>query len=87
MKVKAKWAIKVDGAWHRGGEVFETDSIAGLKDCVEVIEGPRTMQVRMEEAGKAGTEAKAEAKAEPAEAGAEAEKPVRGTRTRKKTTK
>ena len=37
MKVKAKWAIKVDGAWHMAGDVFETED-TGLLSAVDVLE-------------------------------------------------
>ena len=75
MKVKAKWAIKVNGKWHNATEVFDVDSLDGLENAVEVIEEPK--QVRMEEAVPEKPEVPAdEPEAEP--------KPRAATRTRRK---
>lgn len=80
MKVKAKWAIKVNGEWHRTGDVFDVDSTAGLLGAVEVLkEEPKPVRVKEEEAPVE----KQEAEPEPA---AEAEPKPRTARTRKKTT-
>lgn len=82
MKVKAKWAIKVNGRWHNATDVFEVESLEGLEGLVEVIEAPK--QVRMEvipEVKKPEAEA-----ARPAEAEAKEDpKPKTAARTRKKT--
>lgn len=81
MKVKAKWAVKVNGVWHKPGDEFEVDSTAGLLGSVEVLkEEPKPVKAKKEETDPVAAEP--EAKAEP-----EAElKPKTATRTRKKTT-
>jgi len=77
MKVKAKWAIKADGAWRKTGEVFETEDAATLGNAVEILtENPAPEQVRMDDV-KAETPEAPEAKAEP--------KPRTAARTRKRT--
>ena len=74
MKVKAKWAIKVNDKWHMAGDVFETDSTEGFRESVEVLlEVKKPADVKTE---KAEAE-KAEPEAEP--------KPRTATRTRRKT--
>ena len=87
MKVKAKWAIKVNGVWRKSGEVFEVDSTAGLLGAVEVLKDePKSAKKKAEEipAVKADPEpvsepeTKPEVKTEP--------KPKTAARTRKKTT-
>lgn len=76
MKVKAKWAIKVNGKWHNATEVFDVESLDGLENAVEVVGEPK--QVRMEEVVPEKPEAPAdEPEAEP--------KPRAATRTRRKT--
>lgn len=78
MKVKANWAVKVNGEWHRTGDVFEVDSTAGLLGAVEVLkEEPKPARAEAEPAEKAEPEPEPEVKAEP--------KP-KAARTRKKTT-
>lgn len=80
MKVKAKWAVKVNGEWHRAGDVFEVDSTAGLLGAVEVLKKePKPVQVKTEEVHveKQDTEPEPEAKAETT---------PKTARTRKKTT-
>ena len=73
MKVKAKWAVKVNGEWRKAGDVFEVDSTAGLLGAVEVLnEEPKPVQVKMEEIPEEKPEAEA--------------KPKTAARTRKKTT-
>lgn len=74
MKVKAKWAVKVNGEWRKAGDVFEVDSTAGLLGAVEVLKDePKPVQVKQEEVPEAKPEAKAEAT-------------PKAARTRKKTT-
>lgn len=74
MKVKAKWAVKVNGEWHRAGDVFEVDSTAGLLGAVEVLKKePKPAQAKAEEIPEEKPEATAEATPKTA-------------RTRKKTT-
>lgn len=91
MKVKAKWAIKVNGVWRKTGEEFEVDSTAGLLGAVEVLDrgsGRAKAQEKETPIVKAEPEpaAKAEPKEEP-EPEAKAEpKPKTAARTRKKTT-
>ena len=77
MKVKAKWAIKVDGVWRRTGEVFQTEDAAVLGNAVEILtEKPAPEQVRMDDVKAEAPEAP-EVKADP--------KPRTAARTRKKT--
>ena len=71
MKVKAKWAVKVNGKWHNATETFEVESLDGLEDAVEVIEGAKEPET-------AETEAEPEVQAEP--------KPKAAARTRRKIT-
>ena len=85
MKVKAKWAIKVNGEWHRTGDVFDVDSTAGLLGAVEVLKDePKPVRKKAEEIPAEEPEPVSEpepvkeAKAEP--------KPKTAARTRKKTT-
>ena len=87
MKVKAKWAIKVNGEWHRTGDVFDVDSTAGLLGAVEILkDDPKPAKKKAEaeeapvkeEAVEPNAEPKPEAEAEP--------KPKTAARTRKKTT-
>lgn len=81
MKVKAKWAIKVNGVWRKTGDVFDVDSTAGLLGAVEVLkEEPKPAKTKAEKVPdvKEEPEQKPEAKDEP--------KPKTETRTRKKTT-
>lgn len=82
MKVKAKWAVKVSGQWRKPGEIFDVDSIAGLKGSVEVIpEEKKPEKAPADEVPAAMPETEsAERKA------AEKPKPRTATRTRKKTT-
>ena len=76
MKVKAKWAIKVDGKWRKTGEVFQTEDAAVLGNAVEILtENPVPEQVRMDDV-KAETPEASEAKAEA--------KPRAAARTRRK---
>jgi hypothetical protein len=76
MKVKAKWAIKVDGKWRKTGEVFQTEDVAALGNAVEILtENPVPEQVRMDDV-KAETPEAPEAKAEA--------KPRAAARTRRK---
>ena len=79
MKVKAKWAVKVNGVWRKAGDEFEVDTTAGLLGSVDVIEKEskpaRAKVVPVEEAEPA---TEPEAVAEP--------KPKTAARTRKKTT-
>ena len=76
MKVKAKWSIKVDGVWHRAGEVFDVKSTDGLLNAVDVLEAePKPAQVTTDEAAsEEAPKAKPEAEERPK------------TRTRKKVT-
>ena len=61
MKVKAKWAVKVNGEWHRAGDVFEVDSTAGLLGAVEVLKKEqKPAQAKVEEIPEDKPEAKAE---------------------------
>ena len=89
MKVKAKWAVKANGAWRKAGEVFEVDSTAGLLGAVEVLKDePKPLKKKTEEVPAAKTETKPEEKPVPKpeqEAKAE-QKPKTAARTRKKTT-
>lgn len=52
MKAKAKHWINVNGDWYKPGEVFETESVAGIETAVEVIaEEPKVVEpVQQEEA-------------------------------------
>lgn len=84
MKVKAKWAVKVNGVWHRAGDVFRVDSTEGFAEAVEVLkDDPKPVKKKQgeppaaEEAPAQETVPEPEAKAEP--------KPRTATRTRKKT--
>ena len=86
MKVKAKWAIKVNGEWHRTGDVFDVDSTAGLLGAVEVLkDDPKPVKKKAEaeeipvkeKAVELNAEPKPEVEAEP--------KPKTAARTRKKT--
>ena len=51
MKAKAKHWINVNGDWYKPGEVFETESVAGIETAVEVIaEEPKVVEpVQQEE--------------------------------------
>ena len=74
MKVKAKWAIKVNGEWRKAGDVFEVSSIDDIGNAVDVLQKePKPVQVKLEEI----PEEKPEVKAEP--------KSQRAARTRKRT--
>ena len=80
MKVKAKWAVKVNGEWHRAGDVFEVDSTAGLLGAVEVLKKePKPERVKEKEAPVEKQEAEPEHEAK-------AETTPKTARTRKKTT-
>lgn len=66
MKVKAKWAIKVNGKWHNATETFDVDSVDGIRDAVEIIEEEKPAPVRKEvKAETPETEAAPEATEEP----------------------
>ena len=44
-KVKAKHWLNIDGTWHGTGETFEVESIAGIREHVEVIaEAPEAVE-------------------------------------------
>ena len=82
MKVKAKWAIKVSGQWRKPGEIFDVDSIAGLKGSVEVVP-----EEKKPEKAPANEIPENIPETESAEKKASEEpKPRTATRTRKKTT-
>lgn len=79
MKVKARWAIKADGVWHKAGDVFQTENADALKGAVEVLSDElKPVQVKAEEIMESvdSLEPTVEVKASPE---------VRTTRTRKKT--
>lgn len=79
MKVKAKWAVKVNGVWRKAGDEFEVDTTAGLLGSVEVIEkGSRPVRAKAVPVEETEAAAEPEAVAEP--------KPKTAARTRKKTT-
>lgn len=77
MKVKAKWAVKVNGVWRKAGDVFEVDSTAGLMGAVEVLKAEvKPAKVKAEAASPEVSEPEPEATAEP--------KPKTAARTRRK---
>lgn len=63
MKVKAKFAVKVDGKWRKTGEVFNVKSTDGLLEAVEVLEAAKKEEP--EEVLAQEAESAEEAKAEP----------------------
>lgn len=63
MKVKAKFAVKVDGKWRKTGEVFNVKSTDGLLEAVEVLEEAKKEEP--EEVPAQEAEPAEEAKAEP----------------------
>lgn len=85
MKVKAKWAVKVNGVWRKAGDEFEVDTTAGLLGSVEVIEKEsKPARAKAAPVEEPEVVAEPEPAAEP-EAVAEP-KPKTAARTRKKTT-
>lgn len=80
MKVKAKWAVKVGGKWHKAGETFEVDDIKGLHDMVEVIAKEKPSKAKAEDINPETEESSEAVKTEPAD------NPKPATRTRRKTT-
>lgn len=66
MKVRAKHWLNADGEWHKAGDEFEVESIAGIEEAVEVV--AETKPVGKKAEPKAETpEEKPEEKAEKAE--------------------
>ena len=63
MKVKAKFAVKVDGKWMKTGEVFNVKSTDGLLEAIEVLEAAKNEEPKEVPAQEA--EPAEEAKAEP----------------------
>lgn len=50
MKVKAKHWINANGDWHKCGEIFEVNTLAGIEDAVEVIaEEPKVVELEQQE--------------------------------------
>ena len=80
MKVKAKWAVKVNGEWYKAGDVFEVDSTAGLLGAVEVLKTEAKHVPEKKENVPAKEEPKQEPKA------SDEPTPRTATRTRKKMT-
>ena len=59
MKAKAKHWINVNGDWYKPGEVFETESVAGIETAVEVIaEEPKVVEPVQQEKPVEETEQK-----------------------------
>lgn len=66
MKVKAKRWINVDGVWHGKDDVFETESVAGFADAVEVLADgkPEKVEPAKQKTSEPISEKKAEKPAE-----------------------
>ena len=79
MKVKAKWAVKVDGKWQKAGDEFEVESTDGFAEAVEVLhEEPGKLTADADKINLKEAEPVQEAEAEP--------KPRAAARTRRKVT-
>lgn len=37
VKVRAKHNVNIDGVWHMGGEIFETDHIEDIREHVDEV--------------------------------------------------
>ena len=61
MKVKAKHWLNANGEWHRAGDEFDVESIAGMEDSVEVVADTQSRKPEKSNDGAAAEEAQAEA--------------------------